>query len=363
MKVEGIGRIRARNSGLLAPGFASLVEVLRHHGAMQSQDFGRSKWSIGQRVKGADSAELDRLFAAGHILRTHVLRPTWHFVAREDIRWLLALTAPRVQAGNQSRYRGLGLDPATRSKAEKVIVKELSGDTHRTRKELGAALEKSRIDTSGQRLPHLLMHCELESIICSGAPEGKQQTYALLDHRAPKGRPRTREQALTELVRRYLRSHGPATVKDLGWWSSLTLAGIRSGLAALGSKVGSETIDGVTLWWLHPLPSAPRNRSAVHLLQAFDETVVGYTESRYVGDARADAAKKAFKNGAAPPGTLVVDGHLAGHWRRTVKKNEMQVTVYLYEELSEPQRSSLEKETEKLGRYFALSGSVTTSPL
>lgn len=363
MKIERLGQMRAVNSGLLGSGFASPVEAVRVHGAMQSQEFALAKWSIGQRVKGTDQAEIDRLFAVGDILRTHVLRPTWHFIVREDLRWLLALTARRLQQRNQGRYRELGLDPSTRSKAQRVVAKELSGDTHRSRKELATILEKSRIATDGQRLPHILFHCELESVICSGIPDGRKQTYALVDDRAPGGNEFTRDQALAELVLRYLGSHGPATVKDLGWWSSLTLTDIRTGLAALGSAVVTETIEGRELWWIEQRPTAPRRTVTVNLLQAFDENVLGYTESRYLGDVHGDAAKMAFRNGAPWPGTVVIDGRLAGQWRRTIEKNEMHVSVTLYEELDASGSSALEKEAEKLGGFFGLPSRLTTSML
>src|SRR5437879_3600177 len=123
-----------------------------------------------------------------------------------------------------------------------------------TREELGAALAGARIDPSGQRLPHVLLHCELEAVVCSAGLRGqrlphvllhceleavvcsaglrgKQQTYGLLDERvAPLSVPFDREAAAIELTVRYLASHGPAAVQDLAWWSSLAVADIRAAL-------------------------------------------------------------------------------------------------------------------------------------
>ena len=171
---------------------------------MQAQDYGPATWS--------DRTALDRVsrrgcgggLSSGSIIRTHVLRPTWHFVARDDIRWLLAISGPRVQQGNAGRYRDLGLDDGPRARAEAVIVSALEGGVRLTRNEIGAVLDDAGIDREGQRLPYILMHCELEAVIGSGGLSGKQQTYALLDERVPEGRRVDRDDALVELARRYL---------------------------------------------------------------------------------------------------------------------------------------------------------------
>jgi hypothetical protein len=330
---------------------------------MQSQDYGPGKWSIGQRVEGAVHADVDRLFAEGAILRTHVLRPTWHFVARGDLRWLLALTGPRVRQAVEARRRAWDLDAKVIARAEKLLSEELVGSRHRTRAQLSEVLQKDGFDYDTGRMSHLLMQCELNALICSGGLDGKQQTYALVDERVPRALSFDRDNAAQELVRRYLRARGPSTIKDLRWWSSLRVADIKGGLEALGTEVSSETLDGLTYWWMEPLPRPTGKRRAAHFLQAFDETVVGYTESRYAGDPRAAAARLAFKNGTAPPGTVIIGDRLAGHWRRTIKKNEMQVKVRLYEELNAADLRALQAEAAKLGRFFGFEARVETSLL
>src|SRR5437870_2965961 len=97
MRADQIAGWRMRNSRLTKPQFTRPDEVVRWNGAMQAQDYGPAKWSIGQRAAGLVDADLDEALASARIVRTHVLRPTWHFVARDDVRWLLALTGPRVQ--------------------------------------------------------------------------------------------------------------------------------------------------------------------------------------------------------------------------------------------------------------------------
>ncbi|MFN2490361.1 MAG: winged helix DNA-binding domain-containing protein [Actinomycetota bacterium] len=352
MKGLEITRRRLHNSGLTETSFEAPDEVVRWHGAMQAQDYGPAKWSIGQRATKLVDADLDRALATGSILRTHVLRPTWHFVARDDIRWLLALTGPRVQQHNGPRYRELELDERTCARCEALIVSALEGGNHLTRNAIAGLLDDAGINRSGQRLPFILMHCELEAAISSGPLVGKQQTYALLEERAPNARRLERDEALAELARRYLTSHGPATVQDLRWWSSLTLADIRKALDMLGSEVQSETIDGITLWAMASDVSPPPIKRGVYLLQPYDELVVGYTESRYFGGPRAAAARAAWRDRSLPNGVVILNGRVAGHWRRTIERDSLKVEVVLYEDPKPGDVRALEAGAEDLGRFL-----------
>ena len=213
-----------------------------------------AKWSVGQRTSGFDDAGMQRAIDEGRILRTHVLRPTWHFVAATDILWIQALTAPRVHAFNASYYRGHGLDDQHAARAAKAFTEVLRGGNHLTRKELSAALAKVGIDATGNRLAYIVMRAELDGLIANGAMRGKQHTYALISERAPDAVTMEPDEALAELTRRYFTSHGPATVKDFSWWSSLTATQIRRGLELVGSALVSEKVDRHTFWYA---PSPP----------------------------------------------------------------------------------------------------------
>ena len=248
MNISVITARRLRNLRLTGTPFDTPDEAVRWHGAMQAQDYVPAKWSIGQRATGLVDDDLDRALTQGSIVRTHVLRPTWHFVARDDLRWLLALTGPRVQRGMGARLRQLGLDERTLARCRAAIVSALEGGQALTRNEIGGILDAAGIDRSGQRLPHVLGYCELDGVICSGGLKGKQQSYALIDERVPRGDPFDRDKAWIELTHRYLRSHGPAAVEDIRWWASLTVAEIRKAIDMLGAELQSEVVDGATLW-------------------------------------------------------------------------------------------------------------------
>jgi Winged helix DNA-binding domain len=358
MKPLEIARRRIRNSRLTGTGFTTPDEAVRWHLAMQAQEYGPAKWSIGQRSKGLTDQDLDEALAAGSIIRTHVLRPTWHFVARDDLRWLLALSGPRVQQGNAGRYRELGLDVRTLIRGEKVIVSALGGGDRLTRKEIAAVLDDSGIDRTGQRMPYILIHCELEAVIGSGGLAGKQQTYTLLDDRVPAGGRFDRDDALVELVRRYLTSHGPATVKDMSWWSGLTMADLRRALELLAEEVRSETVDGVALSSIASEDSPPPAARGAHLLQTYDELVVGYTESRFLGDPGAEKARAAWGDRTFPSGLLLLNGRIGGHWRRTIEGARVTIEVHLYEEPKRGEAKAVDKAAADLGRFLGLPANV-----
>src|SRR5207253_11016473 len=99
--------------------------MVEHLGAVQSQDYPAALWALGLRVAQATRTSLECAFNSGAILRTHVLRPTWHFVTPEDIRWMLTLTAPRVKRGMASRDRELGLNDELVAQTNTVIARAL----------------------------------------------------------------------------------------------------------------------------------------------------------------------------------------------------------------------------------------------
>ncbi len=362
MKALDVMRRRLRNSRLTGDAFATPEEVVAWHGAMQAQDYGPAKWSIGQRSLVLDP-DVERAVAEGSILRTHALRPTWHFIARDDIRWLLALTGPRVQRSNASRYRELGLDARTLGRCESRFVSALGGGNHLTRDEIAGVLDRAKIDRSGQRLPYVLMHLELEGVICSGPRAGKKHTYALLDERAPRGARLDRDEALAELTGRYLTSHGPATIQDLRWWSSLTISDIKHALDLLGSEVESMVIDGLTFWSMtSEVPRGATTRGA-QLLQTYDELIVGYTTSRFFGDQRAAAVRVAWQDRRVPRDVVLVNGLVAGLWRRTIKRKEVTVEILTYDDPKASHTRALEAAGANLGRFLGLEPTVTIGRL
>jgi len=309
--------------------------------ASQAQDFAGAKWALGLRMRRATDAGVEKEFDGGAILRTHVLRPTWHFVTPDDIRWLLALTAPRVHAASGPRYRALGLDPATRSKAASTMARALEERGHLTRDELRAALAGAGIATEGQRTAYLLMHAELEAVICSGPRRGRQFTYALVDERAPAARRLDRESALAELARRYFPSRAPATVHDFAKWSGLTIRDARRAAEAAPPEHREEVMRR----------TATRRTPVAHLLSIYDEIISSYRDRRPLLSDPGDGTRLVGL-GSALQFVFVVDGRIAGTWRRTVARRTVSVEVAPFRALTAPQKEAVSTAAVRFAKFL-----------
>lgn len=344
--------------GLLGRDAVDAVDVASRLCAVQAQEYASALWAIGLRMRGGGPLDIERAADEGRILRTHVLRPTWHFVAQADIRWMLALTSPRVHRLNAAGYRELELDAMTLRTARRTIVKALEARSALTRAELSLALAAKGVAASGRRLAYLVMHEELDGVICSGPRRGSQHTYALVAERAPLAVTLPRDDALALLFRRYLDGHGPATLHDFAWWSGLTLADARRALALLGSAV-TVLDDGRqgarTYVALAPAtPDATRGARATRrtrpaprawLLPNFDEYLVAYRD-------------RSPTSGDAPPlaaltNTVVIDGRRAGTWQRDIGARVVAIDVTLERDISPAEHRAV---TRALGDYGAFLG-------
>ncbi len=337
---------------LIGQPFATALDVVRWLGAVQAQDYAGAKWALGMRSRNASDAELDRLFDEGAILRTHVLRPTWHFVAPEHVRWLLELTGPRVLAGLVGRYRQLEMERREVTRAAAALTKALSGGRHLTRAELGEVLQAARIAPDGQRLPHFIMYAELEGLIVSGSRRGKHFTYALLDERAPEGRRLARDQAIAELTRGYFRSHGPAQLKDFVWWSGLATADARAGLAAVGQALEHRVLDGRE-YWFDPETSSDSGAAGIaHLLPNFDEYTVAYRDRAAMLPPGQVLDPSFISFGSILSNVLTIGGLARGTWRRTADGKDMLVEVKLLDRLSAAELASIQAASQRLGHFL-----------
>jgi hypothetical protein len=353
---------RLRAQRLTGAGFARPEDAVGWLGAVQAQDVGPAKWSVGSRVAGATDEEVERALASGAILRTHALRPTWHFVLPADIRWLLAATAPRIKARDAGRHARLGLDPATLKRSGGVLAAALRGGNQLTRAEAAAALTAAGIAVDGQRLPYLLMHAELDALICSGPPRGSRHTYMLLEERAPGARELPRDEALAELARRFFTSHGPATAKDFAGWATLTLSDARAAIEAAGPELHGESLGGLQCWSAAGGPSTGPRRAVslrsptVRLIQGYDEYIMGYSETKPVlrrpGSEWAPATPPVFSL------VILLDGRVAGFWRRTVKAGRVLVEAALLDTFDAAQLAALEAEAVRYGAFLGLDADV-----
>ena len=317
MEKRDLARLRLRSQRLSNTQIDSIAGVIDWLVCSQSQDYGPGKWSIGQRALGLSDKSLDEAVADGRILRTHILRPTWHFVAPTDVRWIQALTGPRVLVQNRHYMTQLELTDALLQQTAEILQNALAG-RRLTRPQVQKGLADAGVVAEGTRLAYILMQAELECVIVSGGLAGKQQTYALLDELVPPAPTMDPDEALTELTLRYFTSHGPASIADFRWWSSLTVADVKRGLEMAGRDLEKHTVDGLDYWAAtFDLPLKPPEPRA-HFIQGLDEYFVGYQKTRSAADV----------GGFGPRGydrgfyhTFVLDGQVAAAVRRIVEKD------------------------------------------
>lgn len=341
--------------------FPTAEHVLRWQGAVQAQEFAYAKWSLAQRAQSVTASMMDRAFADGRVLRTHLLRPTWHFVLPEDARWIIQLTRPRVSALNAFQYRQHELDDELFRRSNAALARAVADGNHRTRDELVVALAEAGITASRIRLACILMQAELNMVLISGAPRGKQQTYAAFDERvSAANHPFDQDEALAELTRRYFTSRGPATLKDFIRWSSLTAADGKRGIESVQSLLTSETIEGRTYWTTEGRSAFAAAATNVDLIQGYDEIVMSYSDSKH----------HLFNTNpnVAPPEerprylhAILIDGKLAGHWRHAITHGRLQIDTYWHRPISGPETLALECELHRYGKYWNLDASLASS--
>lgn len=349
-----ITRRRLHNLRLVGPRFEKASDVVRWLVAVQSQDYYPAQWMLAMRMHDASEDGVEQAYNDGEILRTHIMRQTWHFVTPDDIRWLQELTAHRVIMREATYLRRMGVDDAMIRRSNDAIARALEGGNYHTRQELKPVLEDAGIAVKdNQMLAHLMMRAEVDRVVCSGPRRGKQFTYALFDERAPHARSLPANEALAELTRRYFTSRGPATEYDFSNWSALTVSDARRGLEMLGSELICEEIDGQSYWYApSELPEAPESPGAF-LLSVFDEYLASYKDrSAMLAEQHTD--RLLDRGNAALPAVVVVDGQIVGAWRRKLNRRSVTLSFDFFQPLTDAERQAVEAEAAAYAGFLGL---------
>lgn len=351
MTQNDIAKIRLLNQQIGIKRFKTAKELLNGMGAMQAQDYQMAKFAVGLRLPNASEKMVQQAIDAGEILRTHVLRPTWHFVSSENIRWMLALTAPRILKSMKSSLVKLELSPTFLTKSLNSIEKALTKEKQLPRKELVRILEESGFKNEDNRMSHIFLFAELHGLICSGKDQDGKYTYALLDDRVPTSKSLHRDEALAKLASIYFSSHGPATTTDFMWWSGLSLTEARHGLDMAKHGFVSEEIDGQTYWFENSGSIPKGNSGTVHLLPAFDEFLISYKDRSAIVTTKNYKKAVSSVNGLFRP-IIVLNGEIVGTWRRIFKKYTVIIEPALFKALSKLEEKQLLEQAEAFGTFL-----------
>jgi len=344
---------RLVNQQIAKTAFARPEEIVQWMGAMQAQDFGMAKWAIGLRLPGSKDKEIEEAFNQGRILRTHLLRPTWHFVTPADIKWLLQLTAPKILARNKYYLNKSGLDKTILKRTNDFLAKELEGGHFKTRTQLQQTLAKKKIKADGMRLAYIMMQAELDGIICSGPRIGNQFSYALLDERAPTMERFNANEAVGKLMNRFFESRGPATLHDFVYWSNLSMKEAKEGFELLDKRFITEQINGHEHFFI---PSDQNSKKIIQnsfLMPDYDEYGMSYKDKSFMLDKK--SANDQGKGTARLPHLIIMNGVVAGTWT-FIKKTEGRNKVVLLEynfptRLSTPKQKAI-SQVEQRYRSF-----------
>lgn len=350
MKLAELRALRSAAQGLSRPRWNDAATLVRDLGAVQAQDLHGARWALGLRT-GLTEAMITEALAAGHILRTHALRPTWHFIAPADADALIGLSASRIQMSAASRRRQLGLDDRVLKRAFSVIDRSFAGAAWVDRGTLAKALERARVPLAEESLSHVLMAAELQRRIISGPCMQGRTAYAPYEARVPRGPERSRAEVIVDLADRYFRTRGPATVRDLAWWAGLTLTDARYGAAALGRDLVRTEIDGEAYWHARDLDPGS-GRMGTHLLPCYDEYVVAYQERHAVHD-EAAAALSGSRGNPLFMNMVLRDGRVIGRWERELKARQVRLSVELAVPAARPW-PALRKVGQRYGSFLGL---------
>ncbi len=349
----GIAVRRLCNQRLAGAGFETPGAVVAWMGAVQAQDYLGSLWALGLRMKTAREEAIEQAIADRTVVRTWPMRGTLHFVAPADVRWMLSLLTPRVIAGQRGRHRQLELDQTDFDRSRDVLTRALEGGRQLTRDAAYETLEAAGISTAGQRGIHILARLAQDGLLCFAARQGKQQTFALLEEWVPAARMLTRDEALAELAERYFTSHGPAALPDFTWWSGLTVADAKLGLELAGPRLEREVVDGQAYWSSAAAPgagSSPASPTA-WLLPPFDEYTVAYKDRSAVLDPAHGG--RISGNGIFYP-IIVLDGRVAGTWKRAFKKGSVVVTLSPFAPLKKKERQAVAVAADRYGAFLGV---------
>lgn len=341
---------RLHNQMLAVHDIKKPTEVVSHMGAMQSQSLDLAKWAIGVRIKNQTVNSIDEALNTGKIIRTHILRPTWHFVSAEDIHWMFDLSNPQLKPIYKYYGKNHVADETVIYQSIPLVVKALEGGKHLTKAELSDWLLSQNISVDTRYMTLILSYAEMEGLLVNGELRGNKQTFTLLEEWVPRKETLQREEALARLAQRFFASHAPATLHDFSWWSGLGLTECKQAIEMNKADLISTTFNGRVFWMRNDQQLPPDDMQSALLLPPFDEFVVSYKDrSEIIEDAH--YAKVMTKNGLFSP-TIMLNGEIVGSWKKTVKKDQVLIDLSFFKKTTKKTQELFRPEMERLKAFY-----------
>ncbi len=352
MTFQDVLNLRLASQNITEKNAYTPAQVVQALGAVQAQDYAGSLWSIALRSKDTYQTAVEQAIADRTIVRTWPMRGTLHFVAADDVRWMLSLLTPRVRSGMERRQKELGLDRNVLNKCQDVLLEALNGGKQLMRNEVYTILENKGITTTAQRGIHIINHLAQTQVLCHGCHNDKQPTYVLLDHWIPPSKTLTPEEALAEITLRYFTSHGPATIQDFVWWTGLKVSDARIGIASVAQHLINSEIDNKVYWYAPGLRDMKPSKTTF-LLSGFDEYILGYTDRTLMVDKMHLPKLVPGNNGMFMP-PVVINGKVEALWKRTIKKERVIISLFPFHKLSNSTLDKVVRAAQPYGKYLEM---------
>lgn len=344
--------LRPYNQQLSHPRFDDPKKVVEWLGAVQAQNYTMAKWAVGIRLQKGDLKIVDKALEKGDILRTHVMRPTWHFVTAEDIRWMVALSAKRIRSANfwLAEDRKLGITETHYKQCNLLFEKMLEGHKSLTKEEIRQELNRTGFSIDNNSMARFLMNAETEGLICSGVDKNQKPTYALLEERVPPVSPLSKEEALGKLAQNYFRSHSPASLQDFIWWSGLPATEARQAIGSIRSELIANRFSSQELFTHECCPAATNPDENLHLLPSYDEYLLGYKDRSHVISPKHYA--KAYNNWGIFYPVILYQGKLIGNWQKTNTGKKIKIETSFFEQSVNPGIELIQAAIEKYQNFY-----------
>jgi hypothetical protein len=326
--------------------------------ALQAQDLSSAQWALAVRSPSSTLADVDRAFDTGAIVRSWPFRGTLHVTPAVDLGWMLELTRDRIVRGAATRHAGLGLDESVFVRAADVVRGVLRGGARLSRGDLFAELDASGVATDHQRGGNLLWYLAHTGLICFGPMQGTGQAVVLTDEWIPEPRRLSPDEALTELAVRYFTSHGPATLRDLLWWSKILVPEARRAVEGAGDRLRQIVVDD-TVYYLGAEQTEARPAPPVLLLPGFDEYLLGYADRDAVLPPEHSERVVPGANGIFLP-MVVANGQVVATWRRTIRRGTVDTVATAFEPMARTTVGRVEKAAAGYARYLGVQPGSTT---
>ena len=348
--------LRIGAQGLAKARSDDLLHAVRQMGAAQSQDRLGELLAVRSRSLGLAAADVEHAKFSERILsRSWLMRGTLHTVPSGDLRWMLRLLGAAMDRKGLTRRRDLGIAPDQRDAAVEAIGEMTGAEGPLTRAQIRERLAQRGLPSEGQATPHLLRSSSLAGVTCLGPERDGKETLVAIDDWLRDVSDAAPDDPAAELARRYFAAYGPATAPDFRWWSGLPAAESRRAVASIARELVAVDVEGKAMWTTQAQAEridSQAGEPAVNLVGPFDPYLLGYAK-RDLGVSNAQL-KRINAGGGMIRSALLIDGVLAGVWRRKRRVRGFLIELEAFEPLSDDVRQAIDEEAAAIGRFLDL---------